>query len=293
MLALLSSLAAAGLLASTPPCAVRDTVAPPRPPDSALALVLNLPAFRVDARDGTGIIRSYTVAIGSRRYRTPVGRYRVSSVELNPWWHPPDSEWARKEKVTPPGPGNPMGRAKLNFHELYFLHGTPQEQSLGTAASHGCVRMASRDALDLARLVLSVARPDVSAAEIDAAEADHRRTRRYALRAPVPLEIVYRTAEVRGGALELHPDVYRRETTTLRARALGALREEGVGEHLVDPVRLDSAVRAARREHVRVELDLLLRPESPDPAVVADSVPPPALPAERTRPPTPGRTWIP
>jgi hypothetical protein len=281
MPAILASLAAAALFASTPACEVRDTAATPHPPDSALSLVLNLPAFRVDVRDGSGTIHSYTVAVGSRRYRTPVGRYHVSSVELNPWWHPPDSEWARKEKVTPPGPNNPMGRAKLNFHELYFLHGTPLEESLGSAASHGCVRMASADALDLARRVLAFARPDVSAEEIDALEAS-RRTRHYALRVAVPLEIVYRTAEVRDGALELHPDVYRRESTTLRARALGALREEGVGEHLVDPVRLDSAVRAARREHVRVELDLLLRSRSPDTAVETDSIPGPARPAERS-----------
>ncbi|HEU4455707.1 MAG TPA: L,D-transpeptidase [Longimicrobium sp.] len=274
------SLAVAAALAANPPCAP----APGAPmdstaarADSGLSLRLNLPAFRVDLRDGAGLVRSYTVAIGSRRYRTPTGRYHVSSVQLNPWWHPPDSPWARKEKVTPPGPDNPMGKAKLNFHELYFLHGTPLEESLGSAASHGCVRMASGDALDLARRVLAFARPDVGATEIDALAAS-RRTRHYGLRVTVPLEIVYRTAEVREGALELHPDVYRRESTTLRVRALDALRQAGVAEDRLDPARLDSAVRAARREHVRVELDRLLRSEDPD-AAAADTLSWPAPPA--------------
>jgi hypothetical protein len=246
------------LLAAPPACAAAG--APPS--GDGLALVLNIPAYRLDVEDGTGKPRSYKVAVGGRRFRTPVGRYQVGSVELNPWWHPPASRWARKEKVTPPGPGNPMGRAKLNFHELYYLHGTPAEETLGSASSHGCVRMANGDVLELARRALATGRPDVPAAEIDAAGID-RRTRRYVLRTPVPLEIQYRTAEVRHGALELHPDVYGRERTSLHARALDALRRAGLREELVDAARLDSAVRAGRRAHVHVPLGRLMRRDLP------------------------------
>lgn len=276
MSALLTSLAAAALLTGPPPCSPADAAdlrafAPAA--DSMLSMVLNIPAFRLDVRNGEGMVRSYTVAVGSRRYRTPVGRYAVSSVELNPWWHPPDSPWARLEKVTPPGPDNPMGPAKLNFHELYFLHGTPWEQSLGSAASHGCVRMARADALELARIVLAATRPDVSAADVDAAEADHRRTRRYALRRPVPLAVEYRTAEVRGDTLELHPDVYRRERTPLRARALQALRFAGVTPDRVDTAKLDSLVRAGRREHARIAIEQLLIRPAPPPIMDVPPVP--------------------
>lgn len=276
MTSLTASLAAV-LLAAGTPCAAPGAAAasPPAPPQvdngAALALVLNLPAYRLDLLDGATLVHSYTVAIGSRRYRTPRGRFAVNRVELNPWWYPPPSRWARRDTITPPGPQNPMGRAKLNFHELYFLHGTPHEQSLGTAASHGCVRMASADAHDLARRVLAAARPDVSAAVIEAAAHD-RRTRRYTLSAPVPLEIVYRTAEVREGALELHPDVYRREQTTLRTRALQALRVAGIGQDAVDGERLAEAVRAARREHVRIPLHELLLPTVREPPPAAGLV---------------------
>jgi hypothetical protein len=254
---LLTSLAAAAILAANPPCAGPDAAAW-MAPDSTLSMVLNIPAFRLDVRNGDGLVRSYTVAVGSRRYRTPTGRYAVSSVELNPWWHPPDSPWARREKVTPPGPDNPMGPAKLNFHELYFLHGTPWEQSLGSAASHGCVRMARADVLELARIVLTATRPAVSAADVDAAEADPRRTRRYDLRRTVPLTVEYRTAEVRGDTLELHPDVYGRERTPLRSRALEALGQAGVTVDLIGTVKLDSLVRAGRRGHARLAMDQLL-----------------------------------
>lgn len=284
MSAILTSLAAAAILAANPPCAGGDA-GTWMAPDSALSMVLNIPAFRLDVRNGDGLVRSYTVAVGARRYRTPTGRYAVSSVELNPWWHPPDSPWARREKVTPPGPDNPMGPAKLNFHELYFLHGTPWEQSLGSAASHGCVRMARADVLELARIVLTATRPDVSAADVDAAEADPRRTRRYTLRRPVPLTVEYRTAEVRGDTLELHPDVYGRERTTLRSQALDALREAGVTVDLVDMVKLDSLVRAGRRGHARLAIgDLLASPAAlpgTEAPAAADSSLPGAIPLER------------
>jgi hypothetical protein len=111
-----------------------------------------------------------------------------------------------------------------------------------------------------------------------------RRTRRWELRTPVPLEIVYRTAEVREGVLELHPDVYGRERTPLRERALDALRQAGVAEEMIEPVRLDSLVRAGRREHVRIEIDGLFRaPEPPPVGPPGDSLPAPALRERRRR----------
>lgn len=278
MSVLITSLAAA-ILALPPSCAAPDTVPLGSPPDSTLNLVLNIPAFRLDVRDTRGVLRSYTVAVGQRRYRTPTGRYAVSSVELNPWWHPPDSPWARKERVTPPGPENPMGPAKLNFHELYFLHGTPAEQSLGSAASHGCVRMARADVLELARLVLAATRPDVPPEVIDAARTD-RRTRRYALRRPVPIVVEYRTAEMRGDTLELHPDVYGRESTSLRARTLEALRRAGVAEDRVDRTKLDSLVRAGRRRHARMAVADLLSPAAASPVTDVPASPVP-LPERR------------
>jgi hypothetical protein len=226
---------------------------------AGLALTLNLPAYRLDLAGPEGTVRSYTVAIGSPRYRTPTGRFAVTRVQLNPWWHPPDSDWARRDTVTPPGPLNPMGRAKLHFDALYFLHGTPQANSLGTAASHGCVRMANADVLDLARRILSHARPDVPAAAVDAAERDARRTVEWALPEGVPLEIVYRVAEVREGALELFPDVYGRERGAIRSRALEALAGAGLDSAALDRPVLDSLVRASRRAPARLPLEALRR----------------------------------
>ena len=62
-------------------------------------------------------------------------------------------EWARGREYTPPGPNNPMGRVKLFFMPLYFIHGTPERESIGTPASHGCVRMKNADIIELFDLV--------------------------------------------------------------------------------------------------------------------------------------------
>ena len=93
--------------------------------NSPLRLDINLPAFRLDAYIGDSLVRTIPIAVGMPAYKSPRGEFAITSIEWNPWWIPPKSPWAAKEKVTPPGPGNPMGRVKLNFRELYFLHGTP------------------------------------------------------------------------------------------------------------------------------------------------------------------------
>ena len=110
--------------------------------------MLNIPASRIDVYERGRRTKTYEVSAGAREFSTPPGKYRVSQVTWNPWWHPPKSEWARNEKPTPPGLNNPMGRVKLNFAPLLYIHGTPWVDDLGTPASHGCIRMRDRDLID-------------------------------------------------------------------------------------------------------------------------------------------------
>jgi len=254
--------------------------------ESRLQLELNIPAYRLDACVDGLAVRSYRVAVGTRRYPTPLGDFRIAEVVWNPWWRPPPSPWARDRKVTPPGPGNPVGRVKLTFRPLYHLHGTPEEGSLGQAASHGCVRLANADVIDLARLVHRSASPEVAEATLDRLEADPWRTTAIPLVTPVPLRIVYRLAEVRDGRLEVHPDVYRRAAGAARSQALAALREQGIEADAVDPHRLDELLREARRTSASLPLEELLRPGGSAP----DSTPPPE---QRRRDADPGTARVP
>jgi murein L,D-transpeptidase YcbB/YkuD len=167
---------------------------------------VNVPAYRMDVYRGEEIVRTYTVAVGSPSFPTPLGAYKIGTVEWNPWWNPPPSRWARNEKRTPPGPSNPMGRAKLEFTPLYYLHGS--REALGRAVSHGCIRMANADVLDLARLVALEVGGPITAEEISALESSSRRTRRITLPVGVPVQVVYRLAEEIDGEIKVYDDIY-------------------------------------------------------------------------------------
>jgi len=250
------------------PAAGGATPAPaPADPEPPLALVLNIPAFRLDAYEGGERTRSLTVAVGTRRYPTPTGEYAIGEVTWNPSWQPPASDWARGDTPTPPGPANPMGRVKMHFYELYFIHGTPDRRSLGRAASHGCVRVANAEAMALARLVHRYGSPRVATALLDSLEAHPRATRRIRLDRPIPIRVVYEVAELDGGELRLHPDVYGIAVGDARERVLELVARAGYDPGEVDGARLDALLDRARTEHVavpidRLRLDAARRPDS-------------------------------
>jgi hypothetical protein len=75
----------------------------------------------------------------------------------NPSWRPPpNSSWAKGKTAKGPGePGNPMKVVKIFFQEPdYYIHGTGDVESLGSAASHGCLRMDPEQVADLAKLIM-------------------------------------------------------------------------------------------------------------------------------------------
>ncbi len=96
---------------------------------------------------------SYPVAVGKfgKQWRGSAvvdGKYR------NPAWAPP-VEVKRAEPWLPdyiPGGSsrNPMGMRALTLSgDQYAIHGTNRPDSIGTAASYGCIRMLNRDIVDL------------------------------------------------------------------------------------------------------------------------------------------------
>jgi lipoprotein-anchoring transpeptidase ErfK/SrfK len=95
---------------------------------------------------------TYRVAVGQPQYPTPTGQFTVQSMQVDPAWSVPDSEWAGDlaGQVIPGGaPNNPLVARWIGFNGSVGFHGTPSVGSLGSAASHGCVRMAPDDVKDL------------------------------------------------------------------------------------------------------------------------------------------------
>lgn len=157
-----------------------------------IALLLDTEGFRLDVLLDGQVVREFPVAVGAAAFPTPDGAFLIRHIEFNPSWTPPDSPWADGQVRMPPGPRNPMGRAKIQFAPLYFLHGTPDTASIGKAASHGCVRLHNRDILALADLLLTHAAGSVHDSTRQALLSDAHGTRRVPLDLPVPLTILPR-----------------------------------------------------------------------------------------------------
>jgi murein L,D-transpeptidase YcbB/YkuD len=231
------------------------------PPD--LRLVLNIPASRLDVFEHGTLTRSYAVSAGRREFATPPGKYRISSIIWNPWWHPPKSEWARNEKPTPPGPGNPMGRVKINFANLYYIHGTPFEEDLGIPASHGCIRIGDSDLQELARLIHKYRTPKVDPNLLATLTENRTMTRNFAVK-PVPFEVVYRLVEVVDNKLIIHPDVYRSAGTDLREEVIATLKSEGISISDRIEERLGRISKKRNATRLTIALDSLVGPKAGD-----------------------------
>jgi lipoprotein-anchoring transpeptidase ErfK/SrfK len=88
--------------------------------------------------------KSYGIAVGMAGLETPAGVYRIQNKEVNPAWHVPNSAWAGSlaGQVIPGGaPNNPLKARWLGIANGVGIHGTSEDWSIGTRASHGCIRM--------------------------------------------------------------------------------------------------------------------------------------------------------
>jgi hypothetical protein len=105
-------------------------------------IVIRTRSNGLDLYQGETPVRSFGVATGTARYPTPLGLFSIVDMQRDPWWRPPDSDWAEGLEPVPPGPGNPLGTRWMGLNAPGVgIHGTPDAASIGYSASHGCIRM--------------------------------------------------------------------------------------------------------------------------------------------------------
>ena len=100
--------------------------------------------------------KSYGVAVGQPAYPTPTGRFAISSKQVNPVWSVPNSPWAGELQGTTVEGGsaaNPLKARWMGIANGVGIHGTGEDYSIGTRASHGCIRMHVADVIDLFKRV--------------------------------------------------------------------------------------------------------------------------------------------
>lgn len=129
---------------STVPLPTRRVRAAVATPPDAILIVRS--SFRLTVAHN-GRLRAFPVAVGQPAYPTPYGNFTVTDMQRNPTWYPPDSRWAAGLGPVPPGAGNPLGTRWIGTSAPGIgMHGTPSSYSIGTRASHGCIRMYIGDA---------------------------------------------------------------------------------------------------------------------------------------------------
>lgn len=177
-------------------------------PEEPIHLYLNVPATRLDLFVGEQFVTSYQVAIGTPKYPTPIRDYNIRMIIWNPWWIPPESDWAKDAVKTPPGPRNPLGEVKLILEGAMRIHGTNSPRSIGRATSHACLRLHNRDARELAWEIQSRYSEKTDPELLKRYKKNRRSSYYVKLLDTVPVRVDYAQVERRGDRLLLHPNRY-------------------------------------------------------------------------------------
>jgi lipoprotein-anchoring transpeptidase ErfK/SrfK len=115
-------------------------------------IVINRTGFQLSYYEDLKLVKTYTIAVGQVGYDTPTGIYSIQNKAVNPAWSVPNSAWAGDlaGTVVPGGaPNNPLVARWMGIIDGAGIHGTSDTGSLGSAASHGCIRMAVPDVIEL------------------------------------------------------------------------------------------------------------------------------------------------
>jgi hypothetical protein len=108
--------------------------------------------FQMRLWENLELTKTYTIAVGALGFNTPAGVYNIQNKAVDPAWNVPDSDWAGDlaGTVVPGGvPENPLKERWMGIFDGAGIHGTDDTGSLGSAASHGCIRMSVPDVIEL------------------------------------------------------------------------------------------------------------------------------------------------
>ncbi|HEX5708190.1 MAG TPA: L,D-transpeptidase [Pyrinomonadaceae bacterium] len=200
----------AGTAASAPNSVPTDT-----------RVVVNIPAYRMDAFEGGKLVKSYKVGIGYPEFPLPTGLRRASNIIFNPTWTPPDEPWVEASTKVKPGERveagsklNPLGLIKIPIGSPSLIHGGKSPARLGTFASHGCVGLTNPQVQDFAQLLARLGGAEVSKDDVASYAKTRTETKDVKLSNPVPVELRYETIVVADGRLHIYRDVYDKGTNT-------------------------------------------------------------------------------
>ncbi|CAA9484353.1 MAG: hypothetical protein AVDCRST_MAG53-805 [uncultured Solirubrobacteraceae bacterium] len=117
-----------------------------------VVLIVNRSSFQLKVYKRLKLAKTYPIAVGKAGNDTPAGTYDIANKAVNPAWSVPNSDWAGAlaGSVIPGGaPNNPLKSRWLGITDGVGIHGTSERGSIGSNASHGCLRMLVEDVEEL------------------------------------------------------------------------------------------------------------------------------------------------
>jgi lipoprotein-anchoring transpeptidase ErfK/SrfK len=119
-------------------------------------ITIDRSSFRLRLFKRLRFAKGYGVAVGMPAYPTPTGLFSIQTKQVNPTWTAPNSPWAGEmagQQVAGGAADNPLKARWMGVSGAVGIHGTGQPWTIGTQASHGCIRMTVPDVIDLFRRV--------------------------------------------------------------------------------------------------------------------------------------------
>jgi lipoprotein-anchoring transpeptidase ErfK/SrfK len=137
---------------------IKTTVVQPKVSTAQLAkkypavLIVDRGSFRLTLYKNLKKAKTYGIAVGQVGLDTPAGLYTIQNKAVNPAWHVPNSAWAGDlagKVIAGDDPSNPIKARWMGIYDGVGVHGTSDDASIGSAASHGCIRMHIPDVEEL------------------------------------------------------------------------------------------------------------------------------------------------
>jgi lipoprotein-anchoring transpeptidase ErfK/SrfK len=128
---------------------------PPRPELKARRVEVDTKNKTLSITDSGKIFAAFPITPGSKQLPAPIGTWQIVKIATLPWFRWDKAMLMHGKRSgdfhnIPPGPRNEVGLVWIGLNKKGIgIHGTNNPGSIGHSASHGCIRLANWDALQV------------------------------------------------------------------------------------------------------------------------------------------------
>jgi len=138
---------------------LREGFVPDKPEFAARKIMINTHERFLEIHEGDKLIAEFPITPGSSTLPAPIGTWKILGIATLPWFRHDEGVLNSGVKTDnfynlPAGPNNPVGVLWMGLNKPHVgVHGTNNPETIGRAASHGCIRTANWDAARIKDLV--------------------------------------------------------------------------------------------------------------------------------------------